>query len=245
MLKILFSPSETKQEGGDFPPINKASFIFPELFPKREAIFLNYQEQIDTLDEEGLEKLFGVKKNKIAPFKKNILKEPTQKAILRYTGVAYDYLDFPSLDTKAQEFIEKNVVIFSNIFGPILSGDKVPNYKFKQGNKLPDINIEKFYKEHFSHKLDAFLAGDILDLRAGFYEKFYLPNKPYYTLKFIKNGKVVSHWAKAYRGIVLKALAKNNITTIDAFFHLNIPDLSLLEIRESKNKKEIIFSIEA
>ncbi|MDT3694196.1 MAG: hypothetical protein ROM03_07265, partial [Mucispirillum sp.] len=31
------------------------------------------------------------------------------------------------------------------------------------------------------------------------------------TFKFIKQGRVVSHFAKAYRGIILKVMAENNI----------------------------------
>lgn len=245
MIKVLFSPSETKKEGGSFPPISQNSFIFPELFSKREEIFQVYQEKIDTLEDTGLEKLFGVKGDKILPFKKDILKENTQKAILRYTGVAYDYLNYPNLTAEQQSYIDKNVVIFSNIFGPILGEDHVPNYKFKQGGKIENLKIENHYLENFSQSLDEFLQGsEVIDLRAGFYEKFYKISKPYLTMKFIKGGKVVSHWAKAYRGIILRELAKNSVATKQELLNLQIENLSVFEIREIKNKTEIIYNIQ-
>ncbi|MEA3227648.1 MAG: peroxide stress protein YaaA, partial [Campylobacterota bacterium] len=62
-------------------------------------------------------------------------------------------------------------------------------------------------------------------------------------LKFLKNGKTVSHWAKAYRGIVLKELAKNNITSLAEFQSLEIDSLKIKEIKVIKNKTEIVYDI--
>ncbi len=96
-------------------------------------------------------------------------------------------------------------MIFSNLFGVLKASDEIPDYKLKQGESFYDLKIDKFYNDNFSQELDKYLENDdILDLRAGFYEKFYVIKKPYKTLKFIKDGKVVSHFAKAYRGEILK-----------------------------------------
>jgi cytoplasmic iron level regulating protein YaaA (DUF328/UPF0246 family) len=84
---------------------------------------------------------------------------------------------------------------------------------------------------------------EIIDLRAGFYEKFYKIKQPYLTMKFLNNGKVVSHWAKAYRGIVLKMLAINNIQSIEALMNMEIENLKVEEIKTQKNKTEITYAI--
>ena len=98
--------------------------------------------------------------------------------------------------------------------------------------------------DNFSKVLDEYLKDeDIIDLRAGFYEKFYKIEKPYTTMKFIKDGKVVSHWAKAYRGIILKLLAQNNIKTIDELMNMEIQNLKIEEIKKQKQKTEIVYSI--
>jgi len=92
--------------------------------------------------------------------------------------------------------------------------------------------------------LDLLLAKDeILDLRAGYYDKFYKVTKPYTTLKFLKGGKSVSHWAKAYRGTVLRELAKHKITSMEEFMALEIDGLNVQEIKVTKNKTEIIYNI--
>ena len=120
----------------------------------------------------------------------------------------------------------------------------IPDYKLKQGETFNNLKIEKFYNDNFSQILDEYLQNeDIIDLRAGFYEKFYKINKPYTTMKFIKDGKVVSHWAKAYRGIILKLLSMNKIKTIDELMSMKINNLKIEEIKKQNNKTEIVYSI--
>ncbi|WP_322897396.1 peroxide stress protein YaaA [Aliarcobacter skirrowii] len=120
----------------------------------------------------------------------------------------------------------------------------IPDYKLKQGESFNNLKIEKFYSDNFSKAIDDYLKDeDILDLRAGFYEKFYTIKKPYKTLKFIKDGKVVSHFAKAYRGEILKIIAQNSVKTFEDFMNLELKNLKLEEIKEQKLKTEIVYSI--
>lgn len=240
MLTILFSPSENKTSGGT--PNNTEIFGAQSA---RESILQSYEKIIASGDETSISELFGLKKSmEIAPYVTDYLAELKMPAVERYDGVAYDYLDYSSLDSHAKEFVKRNTIIFSNLYGPILAGDAILNYKVKQGNSIGAIEPDKFYKERFSYQLDLYLAAsDILDLRAGYYGKFYLPNKPYTTLKFLKEGKVVSHWAKAYRGLVLRAVAMNKIESIEAFMKLEIEGLLPKEIKRVKNKTEVVYEI--
>lgn len=245
-MKILFSPSETKFKGGDNKRINKNSFLFPELFHLRIDVIKRYQDFINEATTSNLEKLFGTKKTDVIEYYKgNLLEKDIMKVIERYDGVAFEYLRYASLKQNEKSYIDKNVLIFSNLLGPILAGDiGIPDYKLKQNEKIGDFELEKFYKEKFTPKLNDFLQNEeIIDLRAGFYEKFYKIEKPYTTMKFIKDGKVVSHWAKAYRGIILSLLAKNNIQSIDELMNMEIENLSIEEIKKQKQKTEIIYSI--
>jgi cytoplasmic iron level regulating protein YaaA (DUF328/UPF0246 family) len=166
------------------------------------------------------------------------------KAIERYTGVAFDYLNYKALEEDSQLYINKNVILCSNLFGFLRADDLIPEYRLKQGETVGELKPEKLYKEQ-SYLMEEYLKDeDILDLRAGFYDKFYKPTKNYTTLKFIKEGKVVSHWAKAYRGLVLREIAKVKIDSIEEFMNLSIENLSIDEIQTKKNKTEIIYTID-
>jgi cytoplasmic iron level regulating protein YaaA (DUF328/UPF0246 family) len=243
-MKILLAPSETKKSGGDLS-FNPSTLLFEELLPYRTKLLHTYTNVLQKGDIPTLSKMFGLKKEAdILEHKKDIIHELTIKAIQRYTGVAFDYLGYEDLDTKAQAYIDSHVILFSNLFGPIRASDPIPEYKLKQGESVGDIKTEKFYHEHAAALMEAYLSKEeILDLRAGFYDKFYTPAKPYTTLKFIKEGKVVSHWAKAYRGIVLREIAKAGIETLEDFMKLPIEGLSIKEIQTKKNKTEMIYEI--
>lgn len=243
-MKILLAPSETKKSGGE-NSFNPSTLLFKELAPYRMKLLHTYINVLQQGDMKILSKMFGIKKETdILKHKKDIIHELTMKAIERYTGVAFDYLGYTDLDQTAQAYINENVILFSNLWGPIAASDLIPEYKLKQGEAVGDIKTEKFYNEHSAHLMEAYLAEEeILDLRAGFYDKFYKPTKAYTTLKFIKDGKVVSHWAKAYRGIVLREIAKAGVMTIEEFMKLPIEGLSIHEIQTKKNKTEIIYTI--
>jgi len=244
-MKILLAPSETKISGGEENFILE-SLLFRELSPIRKQILHKYINILQLGDKNILSKMFGLKKETdiIYYSKKDIVHELTTKAIQRYTGVAFDYIDYNNQDKQTQIYIDNNIILFSNLFGFIRADDKIPEYKLKQGEAIGELKTEKLYKEQ-SSLLDEYLKNeDILDLRAIFYNKFYIPNRPYTTLKFIKNGKVVSHWAKAYRGIVVKEIAKAKIETIKEFMNLSIDGLSINEIQTKKNKTEIIYALD-
>lgn len=241
MLKILFSPSEGKQSGGT----EEKNEILGG-YEARLDILNSYNDIVKSADEEQITQLFGFKKfSDCQAYMYDIFDTSYMAAIERYKGVAYDYLEYASLSSKQQEYLKKNTIIFSNLYGPILGGDAIANYKVKQGNDIGMIVPDKFYKERFSYQLDLYLSqDDILDLRAGYYDKFYKPNKAFTTLKFLKNGKSVSHWAKAYRGKVLRELAKHNINSMQEFMSLEIEGLHVKEIKKTKNQTEIVFDIE-
>jgi hypothetical protein len=237
-MKILLAPAETKQQGGELPPINLDNFQL------QKPIIDEYEQFISVSSIEELSKWFGLKDLGICGnYKRSIKNLPTLKAIQRYTGIAFDAIDYNHLNDNAQNFIDKNVIIFSNLFGYLQANTPIPDYKFKQGATLPNINNEKFYKEHLKDILDKTLDDEVLDLRATFYNKIYKPIAPTITYKFLLNGKVVSHWAKHYRGELVKQIAQNNIESFAELMNFKFKNLSLVEIQEKKNIKTIIMAI--
>ena len=245
-MKILLAPAETKISGGDNFPYTKDNFYFKELFDIQNNVVQEYDKFITSSDIETLSKWFGLKnKKECERYSHSILTKPTTKAILRYTGVAFDALDYKNMDKNQQQYCDENILLFSNLFGVVKANDKILDYKYKQGNSLPNIDTVKYYKEHLKSTLDAYLGDEIIDLRASFYDKVYKPIAPTITFKFLKDGKVVSHWAKHYRGLVVKELAKANIQNFAELMALDIPNLSLVEIQEKKNIKTLIMSIDS
>ncbi len=228
-MKILFAPSEAKRMGGNE---QSAKFCF-EI--DREEILQKYDELVKSGNEDILRKLFGTKER----YEIDIFASSTMKAVRRYAGVAYEYLGYDTLHFLAQEFIDNHLIIFSNLFGPLCASDLIPFYKLKQGASEGDIKPEKYYNERCK---DLLRDEEILDLRAGYYEKFYKP-KFCIKMKFVKGGKVVSHWAKAYRGIVLRQIAENQIDSFTKLRDFAFEGLELIEIQSKKNEEIWVFNI--
>ena len=224
-MKILLAPSERKSLGGDkefnifsFPTLNK---------PRQEAIrrYNEFLQQTDDIKNFGEDKTF-------------IEKRPAKEAILRYTGVAFEYLDYQSLDEEAKEYLNENLIIFSNLFGILKPLDLIPHYTLKQGSK-PGFDIYSFYKPFIEEVLKD---EEFIDLRAKFYEKMFKPKKAL-TFKFIKNNKVVSHFAKAYRGTLTRYIAINKPKTLDEVLKIEFPGIKPIEIIEKKGIKEVVCEI--
>lgn len=245
-MKVLFSPSETKTTHVDSPIVHQNSFIFPDLYTKRSEVFSCYDSFVSNASSDELQQLYGIKdETKIQELtSSSILTSLTCKAIERYDGIAYDHLSYSTLDHASRSWIDSHVMIFSNLFGPILANNLIPYYKLQQGEALGSFKPEIFYKEHFSHAITSWLKREtVLDLRAGFYEKFYTLSQPYITMKFLKNGKVVSHFAKAYRGRVLRALAQHKPCNEKELADIAFDALRIVEIKQGRFKKELVYEI--
>lgn len=246
-MKILLAPSETKNRGG-VGRFNIGDLLFDRIGTKRRELLGIYDDILSGNDMEKINQMFGLKKVEDVDYYKSqrLSLAPTMSAIERYTGVAFDYLGYNSLNSDMKSYLNENLIIFSNLFGVLSAGDQIPDYRLKQGATVGNIKTDKYYNPIIKEPLDALLANeDILDIRAGYYDKFYKPSKPYTTLKFMKGGKVVSHWAKAYRGIVLREIAKANVRSIDEFMSLPIRGLRIKEIQTKRNKSEILYDIES
>ncbi|RAX54061.1 hypothetical protein CCY99_05110 [Helicobacter sp. 16-1353] len=227
-LKILFSPSEDKNfiyKGSSNPKFGFLdSLLFGEdLRTNRMRILESYLEVLRKSPSSEVARIFGAKKlvGKIGIDTlnacSNLDSANTIESIFLYSGVAFKALDVASLDTTSVEFLRKNVVIFSNLFGAILGGDKIPYYKLKQGEKFANIDIVAIYKDFKTH-LDSLLkSSEVLDLRAEFYTKAYKLTFPHTKIEFFKNGKEngkensrkSTHFSKHYRGLTLRHIAQN------------------------------------
>jgi len=185
-MYILFSPSEGKKIGGDSLPLNKGELLFPELYEQRLPLIQSYNDLILDGSTDTLQKLTGIKKEEeIKKYQNDIFSTATMPAIERYDGVAYDYLDIHALNEKEKTYLHEQTIVFSNLFGPIKGGDLIPTYKFKQGATLDKVATEKIYKKEFTNALHELFKDElILDLRAGFYEKFYALDQDLPTISF-------------------------------------------------------------
>ena len=107
-MKILIAPAESKVSGGEYPPINLSEF------PVQKEVILAYEEFIKNSSIELLSKWFELKDlNLVKEYKKSILTKPTTKAIQRYSGVAFEAIEYNNLSYSLPNFY--GVIKFKNL----------------------------------------------------------------------------------------------------------------------------------
>lgn len=234
-MKVLFSPSESKKLPTNTLPL---SARIKSIYSVYET-FLRQGSELQIAKAMGFKQIEGCLK--ILP---SFLSPPlSQPAITLYDGVAYEALDYAGLNKATQDWLMKHTLIFSNLFGVVRAEENLPFYKLKQGEGFEGFTSQRIYQEQ-REQIDQMLQEEmIIDLRAEFYKKLYIPKEHCLEFEFFKNGKKVSHYAKYYRGIVLRNLAICNGEIEKVKENLQKEGLILFEVKNFKNRTIFCFSI--
>ncbi len=198
-MLIVLPPSETKAPGGDGPALDLGELSFPGLNSVRADL-------VDELAALPVDDALGVLKisEKLrgeAEANRQLRTAPTMPAIHRYTGVLFDALDAPTLPTSALS----RLAVGSALFGVVRALDPIPRYRLSGGTRLPDSPT---LKARWGGLITGVLSGEdfVVDLRSGAYQQ--LGKAPgALTVRVERDGKVVSHFNKQYKGELARVLA--------------------------------------
>ncbi|PZG11731.1 YaaA family protein [Nonomuraea aridisoli] len=205
-MLILLPPSEGKASEGSGPPVGDLSF--PALGKPRTRVLnalVRASRRRDALEVLGLTP--GLKGE---PAKNAGLKTaPTLPAAELYTGVLYDNLGLGTLAADARSRAEESVLIFSGLWGVVRITDRIPPYRLSMGVSLPPLGgLAAFWRPLLAKELDR-LPGLVVDLRSATYAAAWQPGDRAVTVRVFRDGKVVSHMAKATRGEIARALLES------------------------------------
>ena len=225
---ILLPPSEGKATGGEGPPWESVDQSFPTLAdPRREVV--NALVAAMGGSPEARFKLLGVKAAKAEEATAAnlvVATAPTMPAIDRYTGVLYDALDYPSLPAKVRRGVDRQVVVFSGLWGLVRPTDLIPDYKLKMGASLPGLGKPaRFWKPLISDTLaDAITASGtdmVWDLLPNEHTAAWDPSvagrrvRVRFLDDVVKNGErtlvTVSHWNKLLKGALVRHVVEHGL----------------------------------
>lgn len=219
---MLLPPSETKRTGGDGPPVRLDNLSSPQLTPLRQSLI---DELVDlAADPQACRKALGISASQDAEIERNaaLRNAPTMPAIERYTGVLYDALDIGSLRGTAATRARSRLAVGSALFGLLRADDQVPAYRLSASSKLPgQPGLAKRWRPLLEPVLADIAARElIVDLRSGSYAG--LGRIPaavrVQVLADHPDGHrtVVSHFNKAHKGHLARALAGSRAEPSDA-----------------------------
>ncbi|MBE1548483.1 hypothetical protein GGC64_002507 [Mycobacterium sp. OAS707] len=219
---VLLPPSETKHVGGDGPPLRLETLSAPELGPLREALI----DELVVLaaDHDACRRALGISASQHAEIERNAVLRtaPTMPAISRYTGVLYDALDIGSLRGAAAARARTRLAVGSALFGLLRADDPVPAYRLSATSKLPgQPTLAARWRPVLEPVLARLASAElVVDLRSGSYAALgRLPGAVKVDVLAERadgSRSVVSHFNKAHKGRLARALATTKSEPDDA-----------------------------
>jgi cytoplasmic iron level regulating protein YaaA (DUF328/UPF0246 family) len=245
---VLLPPSETKRAGGDGSALDLDALSWPELRPLREALV---GELVDlAADPSSCRAALGISTAQDAEIERNaaLRSAPTLPALRRYTGVLYHALDVESLRSAEAARATARLAVGSALFGLLRADDPIPAYRLSAASKLPG---QPGLAVRWRPVLEPLLAEAarrelVVDLRSGAYVGLgrlagavkvdVVAEQP--------DGKrtVVSHFNKAHKGRLARALAAGRTEPDDAAGVATVARRAGMRVERDENRLTVVVS---
>lgn len=220
-MLILLPPSEGKSSPAAGPRFDASALSFPELTALRTRL-VKELVRVCTKDPKAASILgLGPRQHDEVTVNAHLLKAPCAPAIEIYTGVVYDALDVSTLRKAERTRLQRSTAIGSALFGLLRPDDLIPAYRLS-GDVALLGSPAAYWREAVSAQLAA-ERGFILDLRSQTYSN--LGPLPASTWSHSAVGRVlterggkrtvVSHFNKASKGRLARAVAQQGARTLD------------------------------
>jgi cytoplasmic iron level regulating protein YaaA (DUF328/UPF0246 family) len=203
---ILLPPSEGKTAPASGDPVDLGSLAFAdELTAKRERALAALVRTSSGQQRGRALKALGLSAGQAGELERNAALEsaPAAPAAEVYTGVLYERLRLPELPAAAR----RRVLIASALWGVVAPDDRIPAYRLSIAARLPRIaGLAGYWRPALEKALPD--DGLVVDLRSGGYATAWTPKRASVVSVrgFTPEGKVISHFVKAIRGDVARAL---------------------------------------
>ena len=217
---ILLPPSEGKFAPTRGKSLDLATLSHPSLTTARSQV-LEALVDLCRADTEKAAATLGLGPKQLDLVARNagLLEAPTARADAIYTGVLYDALDFETLSSAAKRRATTRIGIASALFGLLSPADRIPAYRLSGDATLPGVGGLGGVWRPVLGEAVAEVNGDglLVDLRSGMYANLWRPGPEAapqvagVRVLHEHNGqrKVVSHFNKATKGRIVRALMED------------------------------------
>ncbi|HEX8092456.1 YaaA family protein [Jatrophihabitans sp.] len=175
-MRILLPPSEAKNPGGRGVPLARRRRRQP-IDDSRDLVLRALAELLAGPDAaRSLQLPDSVAAGALAD-NGRVRTAPTMPALDRYAGIVYDGLFLQPLSDAARAVADREVLIFSGLFGVVRGGDPVPAYRVPAKAWLPELGVlSTFWRPRLEVLMPALLdRGPLIDLRSGDYAAMWQP----------------------------------------------------------------------
>jgi uncharacterized protein len=206
---ILLPPSESKTGRARGRPTDPRLVSFPELATVRAAV----AEALALVSAHAdAPSLLGVSANLSADIAHNIHlgTAPAVRVADLYTGVLYEALDLPAMDSATRRRANRWIVVISALFGALRPVDRIPPYRLSMGVNLAGLGpLAAAWRGPLAAVLPAAAGrGVIVDCRSSTYAAAWVPRGDLATRWVQVRVPGATHLAKHTRGLVARHLCE-------------------------------------
>ena len=226
-MKIIISPAKSL----DFEsPVVTKLHSQPQFL--EDSTKLN--KKLKTLSRKKLSEFMGISKDLAElNYQRNqdwslpFTTSNAKQAVFAFTGEVYRGIDVITLQEEKLPILQDRLRILSGLYGLLKPLDLIQPYRLEMGKKLKvgrKENLYKFWGDKIVQALNNEMSDDELLLNLASSEYFKAVNQkvlkvPMVTpvFKDFKNGqyKTIMTFAKKARGLMVRYIVDNNITTIE------------------------------
>lgn len=177
-MRILLPPSEAKIPGGRGLPLARRQRRQP-IEDSREQVLQGLDRLLAAGQPAAARALLLPDSVVAAALADNrrVRTSPTMPALDRYAGVVYDGLFLQPLSAPARAVANRELLIFSGLFGVLRGGDPVPAYRVPAKATLPGLGVlATFWRARLDEVMAPLLdRGLVIDLRSSDYAAMWQP----------------------------------------------------------------------
>jgi cytoplasmic iron level regulating protein YaaA (DUF328/UPF0246 family) len=181
-VRILLPPSEAKNPGGRGLPLARRRRRQP-IDDSRELVLQALAELLGGTDQNDAARSLLLPDSVTAEAladNRRVRTAPTMPALDRYAGIVYDGLFLQPLSAAARAVADRELLIFSGLFGVLRGADPIPAYRVPAKARLPGLGVlSTFWRPRLEVLMPALLdGGPVIDLRSGDYAALWQPADP-------------------------------------------------------------------
>ncbi|WP_028767514.1 peroxide stress protein YaaA [Shewanella fidelis] len=228
-MLILVSPAKTL----DFDnPAGTNSYSMPTLLDQSEQL-IDVCRQLTPTDIASLmkvsDKIAGLNVARFSSWHKEFTPDNAKQAVFAFRGDVYTGLDADTLSEASLQKAQQQLRILSGLYGLLKPLDLMQAYRLEMGTRLVNdrgTNLYQFWgdiiTEELNKTIDEQAEDFVVNLASNEYFKAVKPKKLKANLitpvfKDCKNGqyKVISFFAKKARGMMVRYILDNNVTSLE------------------------------
>ena len=244
-MKILISPAKSLDFDSNIDSLKCTQPVFLNKTSEINSV-LKEKSPKDLMQLQGIsQKLSDLNWKRNNDYVDDHNNKNSRPAVYAFNGDVYNGIDVKTLSEDKVYDLQKSLRILSGYYGVLKPLDLIQPYRLEMGTKLAvngSENLYKFWSENITNSILAEMSKEDLLINLASNEYFEAFDKKKFdgriispVFKDFKNGKLktISFYAKKARGMMVRYIADNSVSSYIELLGFNLGNYSYNEAETS------------